>query len=110
MKVQLMHFANRLRKPSTIISLISQVVSILLLLGVHVDQSAVMGVAAAACSVMVTLGVLNNPDSEKKGFGDDILTCSSSGLPEKHVMVNGQMVCQKCGSVYVPPTDTTSNG
>jgi uncharacterized membrane protein len=103
MKVQITQFCKRLNKPSTIISVVSQVVSTLLLLGVHVDQSMVMGVAAAGCSIMVTMGILNNPDTQKKGFGDDLLICSSSGKLEKHVMVNGQMVCEVCGSVYVPP-------
>ncbi|MDR1705155.1 MAG: hypothetical protein LBS19_10810 [Clostridiales bacterium] len=103
MKQQLMLFVTRLKKPSTLISLISQVVSILLLLGVHVDQNAIMSVAAAGCSVLVTMGVLSNPDTKKKGYGDDLLTCSKEGKLCKHVMVNGQMVCEDCGAVYTPP-------
>jgi uncharacterized membrane protein len=104
MKVQLKQFALRLRKPSTLLSLISQAVSILLLLGVHLDQTVIMGVAAAVCSILVTLGVLSNPDTAKKGYGDDMYPCSSTGELEKHVPVNGQMVCEKCGSVYTPPS------
>ncbi len=101
-KVQLMHFAERLRKPSTLLSMISQGVSILLMLGVKVDQSLIMTVATAGCSILVMLGILSNPDSQKKGYGDDILICSSTGEDEKHVKVNGQMVCEKCGAVYNP--------
>ncbi len=102
MKDQLVAYMGRLRKPSTLLSLVSQVVSILLLLGIHINQSAVMAVAAAVCSLMVTLGILSNPDTAKNGYGDDILTCSVSGKKEKHVLVNGQMVCQNCGTVYQP--------
>jgi uncharacterized membrane protein len=103
MKEQLKQYAARLRKPSTLLSITSQIVSILLLLGVHLDQTAIMGVAAGVCSLLATLGILSNPDTENKGFGDDILHCSKDGRLEKHVTVNGQQVCQNCGTVYTPP-------
>ncbi|MDR1754399.1 MAG: hypothetical protein LBR74_05770 [Eubacterium sp.] len=103
MNAQLKSFICRLRKPSTIISIISQVLSILLLLGIRVDQSLIMSIAAAGCSILVAFGILSNPDTVKKGFGDDIYPCSSTGDLEKHLMVNDQMVCQVCGSIYKPP-------
>jgi uncharacterized membrane protein len=103
MKEQIMLYIGRLKKPSTIISLTSQVVSILLLLGVHINQTEVMGIAAAICSLLVTMGVLSNPDSNKKGYGDDLKICSNDGNLTKHVLVNGQMVCEECGAVYKEP-------
>ncbi len=101
-KAQLKNFVTRLRKPSILIGLVSQVISVLILVGVRVDQTAVMGVVTAITSILVTMGVLSNPDTKKKGFGDDIYPCSLTGELEQHVLVNGQLVCQKCGAVYDP--------
>ena len=91
----------RLQKPSTILSLVSQVLSILIILGVHINTAAVTTIAALGCSALVTLGVLSNPDTVNKGYGDDILECSEEGVRTQHVEVNGQMLCKECGAVYI---------
>jgi uncharacterized membrane protein len=110
LKVTLKQFVKRLSKPSSILSLLSQVLSVLLLLGVHIDQTKIMGIGAAVCSVLVALGILSNPDTKNKGYGDDLYPCSNTGELEKHVVVNGQLVCETCGAVYgsqpPPPADT----
>ncbi len=72
----------------------------MMLLGISLDTNLIMGIVAGLSSVMVTMGVLSNPDSVNKGYGDDILKCSREGVMEKHVMVAGKMVCQACGAVY----------
>lgn len=97
---QLQLTLRRLRKPSVMLSLISQVVAILVLLGYPVQEDLVMGVAVSACSVLVLLGIMSNPDTKKKGYGDDLLQCANSGLIEQHTMINGEMICTKCGAVY----------
>lgn len=102
MKEQLMQMLHRLKKPSVLLSIVSQVVAVLLMLGFDVNEGMVMSVAVGISSVLVTLGILSNPDAHKSGYGDDILTCSASGNLEPHVMVNGQMVCANCGAVYNP--------
>lgn len=93
---------SRLKKPSVIISLVSQIAPILILLGFNIDEHALMTVTYALCSILVTLGILSNPDTNQKGYSDDLLTCSNDGLLSPHVMVNGQMVCKNCGAVYQP--------
>lgn len=90
----------RLQKPSVILSIASQIISILIIFGVQVNGSLVMTAVAAMCSVLVTLGILSNPDTLKKTYGDDLLVCSSSGTPEPHVEINGQMICATCGAVH----------
>lgn len=105
MNQQLKQFLKRLRKPSVIMSVVSQIITALLLLGFDVDKSLVMAIATIGCSILVTLGILSNPDSTKKGYTDNMLTCSNSGKKEKHIMINGQMVCTECGAVYDPSKD-----
>lgn len=70
MKQQLSQFAIRLRKPSIILSLVSQIITILLLLGFDIDKNLIMSVATIICSILVALGILSNSDSTKKGSGD----------------------------------------
>lgn len=89
---------SRIRKPSTIISLVSQVVALLLLVGYDLDKNIIVSVATVLCSILVTLGILSNPDTENKGYGDDIRPCSKEGKNTCHVKVNGQMVCAVCGT------------
>lgn len=100
MKQQLSPFLIRLRKPSIILSLVSQVITIMLLMGFDVNKNLIMSIAAIVCSMLVTLGILSNPDSSKKGFGDDVLICSNSKKPEKHVKIKDKYVCTECGAIY----------
>ena len=51
---------RRLKRPSTLLSLVSQVAALLLLIGFKIDQNAIMGIATAACSILITLGILSN--------------------------------------------------
>lgn len=96
---QLKNILARLKNPSVVISIVSQIVSILLLLNVHVDQSAVSAVVAAVCSVLVLLGIMSNPDTQNKGYGDDMYECSGCHEVTAHVRVGENFVCPKCGCV-----------
>lgn len=85
---------SRLRKPSVIITLVSQIVTMLLLFGVKVDENLVMGSVTIICSMLVTLGLLSTPESVP-------LNCASGKCGVKpHVLVGDQLVCKECGTVY----------
>ena len=103
---QIKEMLGRLNNPSVILSLVSQVVQILFLVGINVNQKTVLSVMTAACSIFVTLGVLSNPDTESSGYADDIYPCSATGKLEKHVTVAGELVCQEHGAVYTPKEQT----
>ena len=98
---------GRLKKPSVLLSVVSQILALLLIFGVKVDESLVMQIAVILCSILATLGVMQNPDTRKKGYGDDILKCSRTGKMEPHVMVNNRMVCVNCGAEYAPDEGQT---
>ena len=97
--VQLKLILLRLKNPSVILSIISQVTALLLLFHIKLDESIVIGVATAVCSILTTLGILSNPSSKNKGYGDDIYVCKNCGRKSVHVFVKGQMVCCDCGCV-----------
>lgn len=87
---------ERLRKPSVVISLTSQVGALLILLGYSIDEQALLTVVAALCSILATLGIMSSSETK-------LLRCSACGTPEPHVEVNDRLVCQTCGAVYAPP-------
>lgn len=99
MKEQWKIVLNRLRKPSVVLSIVSQIMTILMLLKAPVDVELVTGIAAAACSVLTLLGIMSNPDTQKKTYGDDIQFCDTCQQQTQHTTVNGKAVCQRCGTV-----------
>lgn len=96
---QLQVFIGRLSKPSVIISIASQIITILILLKVNVDKELILGVVTTCCSILVTLGILSNPTSDKKDFLDDIYFCPNCQKESVHVMINDKMVCSECGEI-----------
>lgn len=89
---------NRLKNPSVLISLSSYVITILLLTLTDISASSVAAITTAVLSIFTLLGVISNPDTKTKGYGDDVLICSKCGKAV-HVEVNGEMVCKGCGTV-----------
>ncbi|MDR2933291.1 MAG: hypothetical protein LBV27_09310 [Oscillospiraceae bacterium] len=105
---QLRCILKRLQRPSVLLSLVSQFVSIMIMFGFNINENMIMAAATIVCSMLATLGIVSNPDTQKNGFGDDILVCSKSGEMEPHVMVAGQMVCKNCGAAYAGGVDNDS--
>ena len=52
---------NRLNNRGTIISLVALVVSLLLQFGVDIDSEKIIGIVQTVCSILILLGVMNNP-------------------------------------------------
>ena len=52
---------NRLNNKGTIISLVALVVSLLLQFGIDIDSEKVLGIVQTVCSILILLGVMNNP-------------------------------------------------
>ena len=61
MKEKLKDLGKRLSNVGTILALVSAVVFILMQFGITVDSEKVNNVVEAVCSILVLLGVLNNP-------------------------------------------------
>lgn len=92
----------RLKSPSVIISIVSQVAAILVLLGHTVDANLVTTMAAAVCSLLVTLGILSDPNTQNKGFGDDLRYCDHCGAVTPHITITGTLTCRNCGDQTTP--------
>lgn len=52
---------NRLNNKGTIIALASLVVSLLVQFGLNIDSDKVIGIVQTICSILIILGVLNDP-------------------------------------------------
>ena len=52
---------DRLNNKGTIVSLVALVVSLLIQFGFNIDSDKVMGIVQTICSILILLGVLNNP-------------------------------------------------
>lgn len=98
MKKQFSIILKRLKKPSVVISIVSQILVILTLLHVSVDVDAVHGITISVCSILALLGIMSNPGTKNKGFGDDIRHCPSCDKDTIFCEVNGKMVCSECGA------------
>ncbi len=95
----------RLKKPSVIVSIISEIIAILMIFNVQVDVSAMESTLAAATSIFVTLGILSNPTTLNNGYKDDIRLCKNCGKMKRHVLVGGQLLCEDCGTKFVEVSD-----
>ena len=62
---------SRLKNPTVVLSIVSNLISLALLLGYKLDESLILSVVTIVCSVFVTLGIMSNPDG----------TCSRCGRP-----------------------------
>lgn len=101
---------ERLRKPSVILSIVSQIIAILALLKINVDNALVMAIATGVCSILTTAGIMSNPSTEKKGFGDDIYYCEHCDKNSVHTKVDGKLVCSDCGYPLASKIKVKSKG
>ena len=109
---QLQVIFKRLKKPSVLISVSSQIVTILLLLNVYVDVDVVSAIITGICSILVLLGIVSDPETQNKGYGDDLIECSGCHHKTRHIMINGKMVCTNCGCenrMVLPHSTVESN-
>lgn len=68
MKQILKSMLSRLNNKGTILSLVALVVSLLMQFGLNVDSDKVIGVAQTICSILILLGVLNDPTNGTNGY------------------------------------------
>lgn len=101
LKEQLQETLNRLKKPSVILSITSHIITILVLLKVNIDMDTITGIVTAITSILVILGILSNPTTQNKGYGDDILNCSNCNKNTIHTLVGDNLVCTKCGNIHL---------
>lgn len=66
-----MDLKKRLRNYGLWVSVASLVLLLLNSFGVVIDESKYNGIVNAILAILVLLGILNNPTTENKGFGDD---------------------------------------
>ena len=52
---------NRLNNKGTIISLVALIVSLLMQFGMDIDSEKIIGIVQTVCSILILLGVMNNP-------------------------------------------------
>lgn len=94
--LQIKTYLKRLRNPTVVLSIVSQVVILLSVLDIDVDTETLNGLIAGVLSILVTLGIMSNPDSTKKTYGDDIIYCETCKKETIHAKVAGEMVCLDC--------------
>lgn len=92
-------FLGRIKNPMVITSIVSQVLIILTIFKVNVDIDMVTKVIVAFCSIMVSLGIMNNPSKEqiKKTIR---IKCSKCGQVSEYIMIEGEVMCDKDGTPY----------
>ena len=71
---------NRLNNRGTIISLVALVVSLLMQFGMNIDSEKILGIVQTICSILILLGVMNNPIDNTKMY----IPALSDELAEKN--------------------------
>lgn len=97
---QIKNILKRLKNPSVVISIVSQVAAILALLNVSVNVDVVTQVVVGISSILVLLGIVSDPTTENKGYGDDMKHCSQCGKMTSHLKVAGKLSCSQCGKEF----------
>ena len=59
---------KRLNNKGTIISLAALIVSLLVQFGLNIDSDKVIGIVQTICSILIILGVLNDPTENTTGY------------------------------------------
>ena len=59
---------KRLNNKGTIISLTALIVSLLAQFGLNIDYDRVIGIVQTICSILIILGVLNDPTESSTGY------------------------------------------
>ena len=59
---------NRLNNRGTIISLVALIVSLLMQFGLDIDSEKILGIVQTICSILILLGVMNNPVDNTKMY------------------------------------------
>ena len=71
---------NRLNNRGTIISLVALIVSLLMQFGLDIDSEKILGIVQTICSILILLGVMNNPIDNTKMY----IPAISDKLTEKN--------------------------
>jgi len=85
---------SRLKNPTVILSITSHLVSFFILMGYKINEGTVMAGVTILCSILVTLGILSNPDYNT----DNKLPCAICKEKTYHVEVAGRKTCSICGN------------
>ena len=88
---------GRLADPTVLISVASQVVAVLVLLGIEVDVTLVTSVITAAFPILTLLGIVSGPDAKLQAYADDVAVCPRCGKLTPHVYIAGKLTCRNCG-------------
>ncbi|MBU5487035.1 hypothetical protein KQI77_02515 [Clostridium sp. MSJ-8] len=59
---------KRLNNKGTIISLAALIVSLLVQFGLNIDSDKVIGIVQTICSILILLGLLNDPTESTTGY------------------------------------------
>ena len=68
MRKALKSILARLNNRGTIISLVALIVSLLIQFGLDIDSDKVLGIVQTICSILILLGVLNDPTENTTGY------------------------------------------
>lgn len=93
---------KRLRRPSVLFSITSQMITVLVLLKIDVDTTMISGIVTAILSIFVLLGIISDPTTQKNGYSDDWAVCPGCKNLTRHVVANGKRICAECGTLLEP--------
>jgi len=89
---------GRLKNPVVVLSIASQLISLFVLMGYHVNESLILSLLAIVCSILIALGIMTNP--APRGEGGDSLLCSTCEEKTLHIQAGKSRFCSNCGKIH----------
>lgn len=102
---QLKVILTRLKNPAVLLSITSQLLTLVMLIWGNQNMSVFKGVIAAVSSIFVMLGIVSDPTAPRKTSGDDMLPCSHCRRRTAHYLIAGKLLCCECGKEYSKKDD-----
>lgn len=99
---------KRFKNPMVITSIISQILIILTIMKININADAITNIVVAVCSILVSLGIMNNPEKDKNSeknaakFGKKTLKikCPNCDETTEYLMVDCELMTDDEGNLY----------
>lgn len=99
-KAKMFAVLDRFKNPVVITSIVSQIYILVTVFKGGVSTGAINSLFVAICSILVSLGVLNNP-TNVKSIKKVKIKCSNCGEAKEYLFSNGNLMCDEEGNPFV---------
>ena len=87
---------EKIKKPTILLAVVSEVVTILMLFDLKVDQNLVMTAVTSLSSILIMVGIMSDPYKKNDNNEHVLAYCPHCDKTTWHIMVDGKEICREC--------------